>query len=85
MLFRSGAKRGLGLKETSYFIDGKNQVFVDTYEPLCTAAVKELFIRTEQDINDRRNCLNNVVVTYPANLPQYRREKIGRASCRERV
>lgn len=73
-LYLSGAKRGLGLKETSYFIDGKNQVFVDTYEPLCTAAVKELFIRTEQDINDRRNCLNNVVVTYPANLPQYRRE-----------
>jgi len=73
-LYLSGAKRGLGLKETSYFIDGENQVFVDTYDPLCTAAVKELFIRTERDINDRRNCLNNVVVTYPANLPQYRRE-----------
>jgi hypothetical protein len=72
--YLSGAKRGLGLKETSYFIDGENQVFVDTYDPLCTAAVKELFSRTEQDINDRRNCLNNVVVTYPANLPQYRRE-----------
>jgi hypothetical protein len=73
-LYLSGAKRGLGLKETSYFIDAQNQVFVDTYDPLCTAAVKELFIRTEQNLNERRNCLNNVVVTYPANLPQYRRE-----------
>ncbi|OAD23018.1 hypothetical protein THIOM_001156 [Candidatus Thiomargarita nelsonii] len=72
--YLSGAKRGLGLKETSYFLDGENQVFVDTYDPLCTSAVKELFIRTEKDLNDRRNCLNNVVVTYPANLPQYRRE-----------
>jgi hypothetical protein len=73
-LYLSSAKRGLGLKETSYFIDGENQVFVDTYDPLCTAAIKELFTRTEQYINDRRNCLNNAVVTYPANLPQYRRE-----------
>jgi hypothetical protein len=73
-LYLSGAKRGLGLKETSYFLDGENQVFLDTYEPLCTAAVKELLIRTEQDINAQRNCLNNIVVTYPANLPQYRRE-----------
>jgi len=72
--YLSGAKRGLGLKETSYFIDGENQVFVDPYDPLCTAAVKELLLRTEQDINGRRNCLDNVVVTYPANLPQYRRE-----------
>ncbi len=73
-LYLSGAKRGLGLKETSYFIDGENQIFLDTYDPLCTSAVKELLIRTEQDINEQRNCLNNVVVTYPANLPQYRRE-----------
>lgn len=73
-LYLSGAKRGLGLKETSYFIDGENQVFVDTYDPLCTAAIKELFIRTEKFINDGRDHLNNVVVTYPANLPQYRRE-----------
>lgn len=73
-LYLSSAKRGLGLKETSYFIDSKNEVFVDTYDPLCTAAVKELLIRTEQDINNRRQCLKNVVVTYPANLPQYRRE-----------
>lgn len=72
-LYLSGAKRGLGLKETSYFIDGKNKVFVDTYDPLCTSAVKELLNRTGQDINKQRS-LNNVVVTYPANLPQYRRE-----------
>lgn len=73
-LYLSGAKRGLGLKETSYFTDDQKQAFVDTYDPLCTAAVKELLIRTEQGLNERRNCLNNAVVTYPANLPQYRRD-----------
>ena len=73
-LYLSGAKRGLGLKETSYFVDRENQAFLDTYDPLCTAAVKELFTRTETDVSNRRYCLNNAVVTYPANLPQYRRE-----------
>jgi len=75
--YLSGAKRGVGLKDESYFVDMQHQAFLDTYDPLCMSAVKELLTRTEQHINkrrSRRSCLNDLVVTYPANLPQYRRE-----------
>ncbi|MEK7991436.1 MAG: hypothetical protein VSS52_010545, partial [Thiotrichaceae bacterium] len=72
--YLSGTKRGIGLKDTSYFIDKKNEVFLDTYDPLCVSAIKELLTRTEEHVDKQRSCLNDLVVTYPANLPQYRRE-----------
>ncbi|GEM_PF-2132854 len=72
--FLTGTKRGIGQTECVCFVDKTGQKFKDTYNPICTAALKYLRALAEEFITDEGSkCLNDLVVTYPANLPQHRR------------
>lgn len=74
----TGTKRWLGQsKHQAYFMDMKGKTFKDSYDPLCTAAIKYLLARTEQSIaNGDSRRLDNLVVTYPANFSQERRQHL---------
>ncbi len=75
--FITGTKRGIGQREEAYFVDLKEQMFKDTYDPLATAAIKHLRTLVENFITtDGSKCLNDLVVTYPTNLSQHRRLRL---------
>ncbi|MCP4351127.1 MAG: hypothetical protein GY795_37150 [Desulfobacterales bacterium] len=73
-VFVTGTKRWIGHSDNAYFIDMKNKVFRDTYDSICTSGIKHLLFKAEQSFSNNREYLNDLVVTYPANLSQHRRE-----------
>ena len=76
-VFVTGAKRWIGdSREKAYFYDMKNSVFRDTYDPICTLGIKHLISKVEQATDKNTTCLNDLVVTYPAELSQLRRERL---------
>ncbi len=77
-LYVTGGKRWLGQsKEWAYFI-GKQppqKVFEDNYDAICTATIKHLLAQTEKHIGASSH-LQELVVTYPANFSQSRRQRL---------
>lgn len=73
-VFVSGIKRWIGQKNKAYFVDMKNKIFRDTYDPICTTAIQYLLTKVEQSIGSKKQRINDLVVTYPANLSQQRRQ-----------
>jgi hypothetical protein len=80
----TGVKRWLGQESTkAYFIDRQNQLFEDNYDSLCMLGIKHLMTQTEKSINPGNQsdepglkALNNLVITYPTNLSQAKRQHL---------
>lgn len=76
--FVTGAKRWIGRRDHAYFVDRTPAIFNDTYDPICMLGINYLLTQTEQSISNSHHkvSLDELVVTYPANLSQQRREML---------
>ena len=73
-IFVAGAKRWIGQDDRAYFIDSTPKIFEDSYAPICKAAVRKMLSSVEQYASAGKEQLSDVVITYPANMPQHRRD-----------
>jgi len=80
----TGVKRWLGQSFIeAYFVDRKDNIFEDNYDPFSKLGIKYLITQTEKFLNPGdqpespgSKCLNNLVVTYPTSLSQHRRQHL---------
>jgi len=79
----TGVKRWLGQESKAYFIDRQNQLFEDNYDPLCMLGIKYIMTQTEKHLSPGNQsddpglkALNNLVITYPTNLSQPKRQHL---------